>query len=142
MQWFGEHDTGQEVIRYGKWNEKPEAGVRSPEHWRLKIGDQRIQLENQRTEAIRLNQKEAGPSNHKVVRWSNQKREAGRLNQKARGAGTGVQRYPEHNPEGHEQEDDRRMTTGGEATTYKRKKSKPEEEGQRDLAGEGIKSWE
>jgi hypothetical protein len=33
------------------------------------------------------------------------------------------------------------MTTGGEATTNKRKKSKPEEEGQRELAREGIKPW-
>jgi hypothetical protein len=33
------------------------------------------------------------------------------------------------------------MMTGGKATTNKWKKSKPEEEGQRELAGEGIKSW-
>jgi hypothetical protein len=33
------------------------------------------------------------------------------------------------------------MTTRGEATTNKRKKSKSEEEGQRELAGEGIKPW-
>jgi hypothetical protein len=33
------------------------------------------------------------------------------------------------------------MMTGGKATTNKRRKSKPEEEGQRELAGERIKSW-
>jgi hypothetical protein len=31
------------------------------------------------------------------------------------------------------------MTTGGKATTNK--KLKPEEEGQRELTGEGIKPW-
>jgi hypothetical protein len=33
------------------------------------------------------------------------------------------------------------MTTGGKAMTNKRKKSKPDEEGRRELAGEGIKPW-
>jgi hypothetical protein len=33
------------------------------------------------------------------------------------------------------------MTTEGEAMMNKRKKLKPEEEGRRELAGEGIKSW-
>jgi hypothetical protein len=33
------------------------------------------------------------------------------------------------------------MTTRGKATTNKRKKLKPEEEGWREWAGEGIKSW-
>jgi hypothetical protein len=33
------------------------------------------------------------------------------------------------------------MTTGGEATSNKRRKLKPEEEGQRELARERIKSW-
>jgi hypothetical protein len=52
-----------------------------------------------------------------------------------------LRRYPEHNPEDHGQEDDQQMTTRGEATMNKRKKSKPEEEGQRELTREGIKSW-
>jgi hypothetical protein len=33
------------------------------------------------------------------------------------------------------------MMTGGEAMTNKRKKPKLEEEGWRELAGEGIKPW-
>jgi hypothetical protein len=37
---------------------------------------------------------------------------------------------------------DEGMTTGGKTTTNKKKKSKLEEEGQRKLAGEGIKLWE
>jgi hypothetical protein len=31
--------------------------------------------------------------------------------------------------------------TRGEAMTNKRKKSKPEEEGRKELAGDGIKPW-
>jgi hypothetical protein len=64
---------------------KLEARVRSLEHQRSEDIGQRIQPENQRTEAVRPNQEETGQLNHKVVGWSIQKRETGRLNQKVRG---------------------------------------------------------
>ncbi|KAJ7787549.1 hypothetical protein B0H14DRAFT_2629233 [Mycena olivaceomarginata] len=102
-------------------------------------------------EGVRSNRKEAGQSNHKVVRWLNQKKggwtvkpeESRKLwaEVQAGKVGTRGRRYPEHNLEGHGQEDDRWMTTRGKATTNKRKKSKLEEEGRRELAGEGIKPW-
>ncbi|KAJ7785388.1 hypothetical protein B0H14DRAFT_2630600 [Mycena olivaceomarginata] len=79
MWWFGEHNTRQEVISGMK------AGGRNIGDRRSEDRGQRIELEDQRMEAVRSNQKEAGQSNHKVVGWSSQKREAGQSNQKVGG---------------------------------------------------------
>ncbi|KAJ7800731.1 hypothetical protein B0H14DRAFT_2615918 [Mycena olivaceomarginata] len=120
MQWFGEHDMGQEAIRYGKWDEsrRPESEVRN-------IGDQRSEI---RGPVGQLSQKKGG--------WTVESKEFRELQAVvwAGEAGTGGRRYLEHNSEGHGQEDDRQMMTGGEVTTNRRKKSKLEEEGQRELA--------
>ncbi|KAJ7894418.1 hypothetical protein B0H14DRAFT_2559202 [Mycena olivaceomarginata] len=125
MRWFGEHNTGQEVITGTK------AGGRSPKFGTSEIGGRRIEPENQRTEAVRSNGKEAGQLNHKVVGRPNQKK-GGWMVEPEEG-GWIVE------PEGPRQED--LGPNEGEATTNKRKKLKLEEKGQRELAGEGIKSW-
>jgi hypothetical protein len=62
--------------RYGKWNEsrRPESKVWNIRDRRSEDVRRRIEPENQRTEAVRLNQKEAGRSNHKVVGQLSQKK--------------------------------------------------------------------
>ncbi|KAJ7756718.1 hypothetical protein B0H14DRAFT_2635052 [Mycena olivaceomarginata] len=143
MWWFGEHDMGQEAIRYGKWNEsqRPESEV-----W--KLGDRRLEIGGQRPD-------------DRTIRWSYGQTRRGRLDSQTRSqTRRGWTVEPEGGwtvepeggwtvePEGGwtvELEDQRREDLGpnedDEATTNKRKKSKPEEEGQRELTGEGIKPW-
>jgi hypothetical protein len=64
------------VGRYGKWNEsqRPESEVQNVGDRRLEDVGWRIEPENQRTEAVRLNRKEARQSNHKVVGQLSQKK--------------------------------------------------------------------
>jgi hypothetical protein len=62
--------------RYGKWSEgwRPKSEVWKVRDRRSEDGGQRVELENQRMEAIRSNRKEARQLNHKVAGQLNQRK--------------------------------------------------------------------